>query len=250
MPLQRKLIRKSNHSSSIARFLPRSSLSSSSTALAPAPSNDLMGSPDPTSASKSQKRGRTSYIWDYGEEYVRDGEARWQCNYCLCNYVGRATSTQRSHLDTVHGIPDPKARKLEDSDLTQSTLHNYRRPPIRMDILRKLIVEWIVDRRHSFNETESQALHKIFEYLDSRSTNALMSKKTTRSDVNKYFKSAKATVTERLSLARSRIHISYDLWTSSNHKAMIAIVAHWTSEDYEVSTALLAIREVHGEHTG
>ena len=31
---------------------------------------------------------------------------------------------------------------------------------------------------------------------------------------------------------------------------MIAIVAHWTSEDYKVSTALLAIREVHGEHTG
>ena len=31
---------------------------------------------------------------------------------------------------------------------------------------------------------------------------------------------------------------------------MIAIVAHWTSEDYEVKTALLTIREVHGEHTG
>ena len=31
---------------------------------------------------------------------------------------------------------------------------------------------------------------------------------------------------------------------------MIAIVAYWTSEDYEVKTALLVIREVHGEHTG
>jgi len=77
-----------------------------------------------------------------------------------------------------------------------------------------------------------------------------MSKKTTRSDVNKYFETAKVAVKERLSLARSRIHISYDLWTSPNHKAMIAIVAHWMSEDYEVKTALLAIREVHGEHTG
>ena len=77
-----------------------------------------------------------------------------------------------------------------------------------------------------------------------------MSKKTTRSDVVKYFEIAKATVVERLSLARSRIHLSYDLWTSPNHKAMIAIVAHWTSEDYKVITALLAIREVHGGHTG
>ena len=31
---------------------------------------------------------------------------------------------------------------------------------------------------------------------------------------------------------------------------MIAIVAHWTSEDYKVKTALLAIREVHGGYTG
>lgn len=111
-------------------------------------------------------------------------------------------------------------------------------------------MEWIVERRHSFNETESEALHKIFEYLNPRSTKGLMSKKTTRSDVVKYFEIAKATVVERLSLARSRIHLSYDLWTSPNHKAMIAIVAHWTSEDYKVITALLAIREVHGGHTG
>jgi hypothetical protein len=107
-----------------------------------------------------------------------------------------------------------------------------------------------VERRHSFNETESEALHKIFEYLNPRSTDALMSRNTVKADVDNYFTVAKATIKERLSLARSRIHISYDLWTSPNHKAMIAIVAHWTSEDYEVKTALLAIREVHGGHTG
>src|SRR5439155_21117785 len=105
-------------------------------------------------------------------------------------------------------------------------------------------------RRHSFNETESEALHKIFEYLDPRSKNALMSAKTTRRDITKYFETAKVTINERLSLAQSRIHISYDLWTSPNHKAMIAIVAHWTAEDYEVKSALLVIREVHGEHSG
>ena len=31
---------------------------------------------------------------------------------------------------------------------------------------------------------------------------------------------------------------------------MIAIVAHWMAKDYEVKSALLAIREVHGEHIG
>jgi len=145
-----------------------------------------------------------------------------------------------------HGIPDPKA----PVNTKQSTFDNYRRPPIRFDVLRKLIVEWIVERRHSFNETDSEALHKIFKYLDPRSTTALMSRNTVKADVDKYFQTAKATIKERLSLARSRIHISYDLWTSPNHKAMIAIVAHWTAEDYEVKSALLAIREVHGKHNG
>jgi len=159
---------------------------------------------------------------------------------------GKTTTNQRDHLKSEHGIPDPKA----PNDTKQSTLDNYQRPPIRLDVLRKLIVEWIVERRHSFNETESESLHKIFEYLDPRSVNALKSEKTTRRDITKYFEIAKATIKERLSLARSRIHISYDLWTSPNHKAMIAIIAHWTSEDYEVKTALLAIREVHREHTG
>jgi hypothetical protein len=159
---------------------------------------------------------------------------------------GKATTNQRDHLNSEHGIPDPKA----PSDTKQFTLDNYRRPPIRFDVLRKLIVEWIVERRHSFNEIESQSLHKIFEYLDPRSTNSLMSRNTLKADVDKYFETAKLIIKERLSVARSRIHISYDLWTSPNHKAMIAIVAHWTGEDYEVKSALIAIREIHGEHSG
>ena len=101
---------------------------------------------------------------------------------------------------------------------------------------------------HSFNETKSKALHKIFEYLNPRSTKGLMSKKIIRSDVVKYFVIAKAIVMEHLSLTRSRIHLSYDLWTSPNHKAMIAIV-HWTSEDYKIKTTLLTIREIHGKYT-
>src|SRR5216117_179757 len=96
-------------------------------------------------------------------------------------------------------------------------------------------MEWIMKCHHSFNETESKALHKIFEYLNPRSTKGLMSKKTTRSDIIKYFETTKATVMEHLSLARSRIHLSYN---------------HWTSEDYKVKAMLLAIREIHGEHTG
>jgi len=201
------------------------------------------------SASISQTNvGKSSYIWNHGTKTSQNGKDRWQCSLCRQSYAlsGSSTTNQREHLKSHHGIYDSK----EPVDTRQSNIDNYQRPPIRLDILRKLIVEWIVDRRHSFNETQSEALRKIFEYLDPRSTKALMSAKTTRRDVTNCFQIAKTMIKERLSLARSRIHISYDLWTSPNHKAMIAIVAHWMGEDYKVKTALLAVKEVYGEHTG
>ena len=249
-PKKKQLITKptSHGSSPMIRYL---SSSSSQSPLPTSSSIDLTSSPLPItkSASTSQRDGgKTSYIWVHGKKIIRDGKDRWECDHCRRSYAicSSGTTNQRDHLNDEHGIPDPRALV----DTKQSTLDNYRRPLIHLDVLRKLIVEWIVQRRHSFNETESEALHKIFEYLDPRSTTALMSARTIGRDITKYFETAKATMKERLSLARSRIHISYDLWTSPNHKAMIAIVTHWTMEDYEVKSALLAIREVHGEHTG
>ena len=50
---------------------------------------------------------------------------------------GKATTNQQDHLNDAHGIPDLRASK----DIKQSTLDNYRRSPIRFDVLRKLIVE-------------------------------------------------------------------------------------------------------------
>ena len=78
MPPKRKLISKPQiHSSNpMTHFLP----SSSSSAPPTSSSINLTTSVPPTtplitSASRSQKGGRTSYIWDHGEEYVRDREA-------------------------------------------------------------------------------------------------------------------------------------------------------------------------------
>lgn len=152
-------------------------------------------------------------------------------------------SNQRTPLKIVHGVLDPGEKRAPG----QRNIDEYGQSPLRIDVLRKLNVEWIVRRRHSFNETEDKALRKIFEFIDPRSTKALVSDKTF--DIQQYFERAKTSIIDNLSVAKSRIHISYDLWTSPNHKAMISIVAHWTNEQYKAQTALLAIREIHGEHT-
>ena len=126
-----------------------------------------------TSASTSQKGSeKTSYIWNHGKKIVHERKNRWECNHCERSYAITSSSitNQRDHLNVEHDIPDSKA----PVNTKQYTLDNCRRPLIRLDVLRKLIVKWIVERRHSFNETESEALRKIFKYLDSRSTNTVM----------------------------------------------------------------------------
>ena len=107
-----------------------------------------------------------------------------------------------------------------------------------------------MEHHHSFNETKSKALHKIFKYLNPRSTKGLMSKKTTRPDIIKYFETTKATLMEHLSLARSRIHLSHDLWTSPNHIALVGVFGHYMSSGYRVETTLLGLRRLKGPHSG
>ena len=68
------------------------------------------------------------------------------------------------------------------------------------------------------------------KFIDPRSTKSLMSENPVKADIHRYFERAKISIIHTLSMVRSRIHISYVLWTSPNHKAMIAIVAHWTGE--------------------
>ena len=53
-----------------------------------------------------------------------------------------------------------------------------------------------------------------------------------------------------LHTARSRIHLSFDLWTSRNYHNFYAVIAHFVTQKYSVKTALIGFREVIGVHSG
>ena len=54
--------------------------------------------------------------------------------------------------------------------LNQTTLRKLTTDPV---ILCKLITEWIIDRRHSFNEVEAESFCKIIAYIDATTENKL-----------------------------------------------------------------------------
>nr|AAF97810.1 transposase [Cryphonectria parasitica] len=50
--------------------------------------------------------------------------------------------------------------------------------------------------------------------------------------------------------AISKIHLSADLWTSPNHKGILAVVAHFVDSDAKLRNRLIAVRMINGQHTG
>jgi hypothetical protein len=50
-------------------------------------------------------------------------------------------------------------------------------------------------------------------------------------------------------LAKSRITLSFDAWKSNNELDLLAIIAHYVDEHYNVKNVLLALRNTYGSHT-
>jgi hypothetical protein len=53
-----------------------------------------------------------------------------------------------------------------------------------------------------------------------------------------------------LAVVKSRIYISFNLWTSPNSKGLVGVVFHYLDQDLKVRSLLADIRRVKGAHSG
>lgn len=53
-----------------------------------------------------------------------------------------------------------------------------------------------------------------------------------------------------MTLSRSNIHFTFDLWTSPNHRAFLGVVAHWMDQGLRLHSTVLGLRRFRGRHTG
>ncbi len=63
-------------------------------------------------------------------------------------------------------------------------------------------------------------------------------------------KDKRATVKKLLASSPSKIHLSFDNWSSGNHLAFTAVVAHFCSPAYSIQSILIGFRELRGPHPG
>jgi hypothetical protein len=57
-------------------------------------------------------------------------------------------------------------------------------------------------------------------------------------------------VQTELAIARSRIHVSFNLWTSPNLKGLVGVVFHYLNKNLKVQSLLIGIKRVKRAHTG
>jgi len=110
----------------------------------------------------------TSWIWNHGTKIKGSpGQPdRWRCNLCPqthpTTYSVRTTSNAAEHLKLKHRITFSGEISISSSQRTITSC----KPIVDSNTLRKLIVEWIVDRCHAFNEVEAESFRQIIRYLD------------------------------------------------------------------------------------
>jgi hypothetical protein len=73
---------------------------------------------------------------------------------------------------------------------------------------------------------------------------------TIRRWIMKEFVRQRSEIKKELATARSRIHVSFDLWTSPNSKGLVGVIFHYLDKNLKVCSLLVGMKRLKGAHTG
>ena len=236
-----------------------SALDSLSSALASAPPSELSHGGKRWRAidhapnkKRNTKRGRA---WDFGQEYesVEDANVHaWRCNFCSQDAViilpSRAINPANRHLQAKHpavwGIT--KDDVVEEDERVSGLSQKANITDFRFFLLRWLVrnnVAFITVEDGDFQSMITSCNKGVADYLVQSST-------TIRNWAEEEYLFAMLEVEKVLADAFSKIHISFDLWTSPNGYAFCGIVAHFVGWGYRARSVLLALKRMMEGHTG
>jgi len=202
--------------------------------------------------SQSSKRDRgprlISWCWNHG--HLKDGN-QWQCKHCGKTYNSSSMTHPTEHLKQRHNIKENE-RGLPKQAGTIDGLYEIFTPkaPFDAKVFQSSLIDWILQDRISFREVESPSFQKMIAAIRPEAVHAIQSADTIRRKCLQRFQAARDNIKHSFTLAKSKIHISADLWTSPNNYALLGIVAHWWDHDDILRSALIALPKLVGAHTG
>lgn len=192
---------------------------------------------------------RTGWTWEHGFDVKRhDGSSHWVCGRCVTKrsprpaiFAAAGTANQAKHLVNEHRIDDPTGKrpaKRAKISVAERLLADVTKPPEQALVNRliqsfnpvyfqQLLVDWITHDNISFHKVESPYFRRLMEYTNPTCAPFLPSHPTLRKWLVDKFNRHKGIVTELLLSSPGLIHLSFDGWTSNNHKSLLGVVVHF-----------------------
>jgi hypothetical protein len=201
------------------------------------------------------KRGKTSWVWKEGYQLIKPPpdpnpkkkkpEISWLCRRCYedgkhVKYRADSTNHVAMYLLKVYELAE-HGSTAKDNKLT-----------LRFDFeqFKKLLIRWVIVMYISFSQVENPAFQEFLFYLCAALTSLFpTSGNTVQQWIINDFKQRQGQIRKELHLSKSLIYLSFDLWTSPNSLAMLAVVGHFVSYTGEAKSCLLGLRHVEGAHS-
>ncbi|KAM3517051.1 hypothetical protein MY4038_010335 [Beauveria bassiana] len=200
----------------------------------------------------------------------RTGKEEWRCKYCGKTYsCSGGTAAPAKHLTDPppdgHGLPKgaPRTAKVrniriiieearvtaEESARKRRRLNDQYGDSIDPDQLEVLYVRFVTACSLPFRLVECPEFRALLAYVNSDIDTWLPNThQTIKRWILRQYEEQKEKVKQRIQSAKSRIHISCDLWTSPNSLAILGVVAHYVTEDCKLEHHTLALKDIDGEH--
>ena len=117
--------------------------------------------------------------------------------------------------------------------------------------MESLYVKWISTDNKALRLAGYPEFRAFLTYLNANIDVCLPSSTTSIGEwVLRQFDIEKERIRQRIQSARSKVHISCDLWTAPNSLPILGVVAHYISEDNILESSTLSMVELQGKHEG
>lgn len=174
----------------------------------------------------------------------------------------KTTKNAIAHLPSKHRIGPDGEIVAEGGTKTQQTIENafgQLKPRIifNIDIFKDLHLQSIVDMNVSFRVCEDTSFCILCSYLAACQPDYLGKYRALPQSGNAmkrylltWYDCMTIEVRSQLRAIRTKIHLSFDMWSGPNRRAYQAIVAHWMDRNGQLHVALLSLHRFKGTHSG
>lgn len=172
------------------------------------------------------------------------------CKHCSWSSRDSArygsTSNLLVHLQTKHRIKSgPDSIFLP---AVEGSLDRFLESPRKKASVEEMLVQWVIQTRQPFTVVEHPAFRALIEATGT--TLPIKTADTLFNRIKEEFHSGRAYVKNELARSSRTLALSLDVWTSENQIAIMGIIGHWISPDFEKREELLEFTEINGPHSG